>query len=102
MTNVDRKFSEKPHREEKKEEKINHNYKKPFHYNQNQNSNNYIPEYGYCIRTGEAMLFNYEKPMSYDAWLVWNQFGDYNFPENYCHKTGKKSYGKTSMAHPVL
>jgi len=102
MTNVNKNFSEKPHREEKKVEKNSHNYKKSFEYNQNQNFNNFKPEYGYCIRTGEAMLFNYEKPMSYDAWLVWNQFGDYNFPENYCHKTGKKSYGKTSMAHPVL
>ena len=24
------------------------------------------------------------------------------YPENFCHKTGKKSNGKTSMANPIL
>lgn len=30
-------------------------------------------------------------------WKVWNQYGDADFPEQYCHKTGKKSNGKTTM-----
>lgn len=40
--------------------------------------------------------------MCHYAWKTWSQFGDYNYPEAYCHKTGKQSYGKTSMANPIL
>lgn len=57
---------------------------------------------GYCIRTGEKIKFNPDQPMSKDSWRVWNQYGDSSFPEQYCHKTGEKSYGKTSMEKPVL
>ncbi|TLP71739.1 phospholipase D family protein [Maribacter sp. ACAM166] len=59
-------------------------------------------EMGYCIRTGAEIPFNPEQPLSKEAWKVWNKFGDTNFPEKYCHKTGKNSNGKTSMANPVL
>lgn len=57
---------------------------------------------GYCIRTGEPIPYNPEQPMSLEAWKVWNQYRDHDFPENYCHKTGKKSNGRTSMANPIL
>jgi len=57
---------------------------------------------GYCIRTGVEIPYNPEQPLSVDAWKVWVQFGDKHFPEKYCHKTGKKSNGKTSMANPIL
>jgi len=57
---------------------------------------------GYCIRTGVEIPFNPEQPLSKEAWKVWNKFGDAHFPEKYCHKTGKNSNGKTSMANPVL
>lgn len=60
------------------------------------------PEIGYCIRTGEEISFNPEQPMSKSAWKIWNKFGDYNYPETYCHKTSKESNGNTSMANPIL
>lgn len=60
------------------------------------------PEIGYCIRTGVEISFNPKEPLSIDAWKVWNQYRDENFPEKYCHKTGEKSNGKTSMATPIL
>ncbi|WNJ17160.1 hypothetical protein [Pontibacter sp. G13] len=41
-------------------------------------------------------------PALLEAWKTWAQFGNYDFPEKYCHKTGKESYGKTSMAKPIL
>ncbi|WP_400193042.1 hypothetical protein [Hymenobacter sp. B81] len=60
------------------------------------------PEMGYCIRTGEPIPFNLERPLSYQAYRVWAEYGDYDYPERYCHKTGKFSRGRTSMRNPVL
>lgn len=60
------------------------------------------PEYGFCIRTGEQIPYNPEKPFSYYAFKIWQQFENYDYEENYCHKTGKKSHGKTSMKNPIL
>lgn len=60
------------------------------------------PEIGYCIRTGEEIPFNPERPLCYRAFKSWAKFENYDFPEKYCHKTGKPSNGKTSMANPIL
>ena len=57
---------------------------------------------GYCIRSGIEIPFNPQKPLSSDAFQIWSQFKDKNYPEKYCHKTGKRSNGKTSMAKPIL
>ncbi len=59
-------------------------------------------EQGFCIRTGKKIKFNPNQPMSKDAWMKWYEYENENFPENYCHKTGKKSYGRTSMHKPIL
>lgn len=60
------------------------------------------PKEGYCIRTGVKIPYNPNKPMCYEAFLIWAEYENYSFPENYCHKTGKQSNGKTSMAKPEL
>lgn len=57
---------------------------------------------GYCIRTGVKIKFNPKHPMSRDAWKKWSEFGNEEYPEKYCHKTGSPSNGKTSMKNPVL
>lgn len=57
---------------------------------------------GFCIRTREAIPFNPYKPMSESAYRVWAQFGNPDFQENYCHKTGMSSNGRTSMRNPIL
>lgn len=57
---------------------------------------------GYCIRTGVKIPFNIEKPMSYDAFKVWSQYGDPDYPEKYCHFSGEPSQGETSVARPIL
>ena len=62
----------------------------------------YRPKYGYCIRTGEKIPFNPAQPMSKSSWITWNQFGNMDYPERFCHQTGKPSYGKTSMKNPIL
>lgn len=60
------------------------------------------PTNGFCIRTGEKIAFNIKKPLSNQAYRSWASFGNENYPENFCHKTGKPSNGKTSMRKPIL
>lgn len=59
-------------------------------------------KHGYCIRTGVAIPFNVEKPMSYDAFKAWNKYGDSEYPEKFCHFTGEPSNGETSVSRPIL
>ncbi len=58
--------------------------------------------FGYCIRSGEKIPFNPQQPMSKESWRIWNEYKDEDYPEKYCHKTGKSSKGKTSMRNPIL
>ncbi|MFN4950792.1 MAG: hypothetical protein ACK5F0_04165, partial [Flavobacteriales bacterium] len=60
------------------------------------------PTMGYCIRTGEKIPFNPEKPFSAKAFAEWSKFKNPHYKENYCHQSGVKSYGKTSFAKPVI
>jgi hypothetical protein len=78
------------------EEKVNQKYSN-YRGNRNQDE-----EYGYCIRTGIRIPFDPKKPYSYDAYQTWAIFENWNYRENYCHKTGENSNGRTSMAKPVL
>lgn len=57
---------------------------------------------GYCIRTGVEIPFNIDKPLSKEAYKIWNEYADPEYAEKYCHFSGEPSYGKTSVAHPVL
>lgn len=55
---------------------------------------------GYCIRTGVQIPFNKDKPLSHEAYKLWNK--NPNNSENYCHFSGEKSNGETSVAKPIL
>lgn len=57
---------------------------------------------GFCIRTGVEIPFNVEKPLSYDAYKKWNEFGDPDYPEKFCHYSGEPSNGETSVSRPIL
>lgn len=57
---------------------------------------------GYCIRSGEKIKFNPKQPMSRTSWKIWNEYENEDFPEKFCHKSGKVSNGKTSMRKPIL
>ncbi len=57
---------------------------------------------GYCIRTGAEIPFNLERPLAPDAYKKWNEFGDPDYPEKFCHFSGEKSDGETTYARPVL
>jgi hypothetical protein len=59
-------------------------------------------EQGFCIRTGTPIPFNIERPFSYPAYKSWARFSNDDYPERYCHKTGRESHGKTSKRNPVL
>lgn len=57
---------------------------------------------GYCIRTGVEIPFNVDKPLSYDAFKKWNEFGDPYYPEKFCHFSGEASNGETCVSRPIL
>jgi hypothetical protein len=60
------------------------------------------PTFGFCIRTGVKIPFNLKKPFSESAYKSWVQHKKLNYPEKFCHRTGKESNGRTSMKVPVL
>ena len=49
---------------------------------------------GYCIRTGEEIPLNFDKPLSYDAYKKWSEYSNPDYPEKYCHFTGNIVTGK--------
>jgi len=57
---------------------------------------------GYCIRTRAEIPFNIEKPLSLEAYKKWNEFGDTEYPEKFCHFSGEPSNGETSVSKPIL
>jgi len=59
-------------------------------------------EHGFCIRSGKKIKFNPKQPMTKESWKIWNEYGNEDFPEKYCHKTGKASNGKTTMRKPIM
>jgi len=72
-------------------------------YDKNWDNNDSIsPPKGYCIRTGVEIPFNPERPFCYDAYNTWSRFSNADYPEKYCHKTGRLSNGKTSFRKPIL
>jgi phosphatidylserine/phosphatidylglycerophosphate/cardiolipin synthase-like enzyme len=57
---------------------------------------------GFCIRTGVPIPFDIEKPLSYEAYKKWNEYGDPDYPEKFCHFSGEPSNGETSVRQPIL
>lgn len=94
-------YSEMPTRQqveqtEKAEKKAGFTYKTPKADAQK------TTEPGYCIRTGEKIPFNPERPLSYQAFKCWSQFNNEEYPEKYCHFSGEPSNGETSVKRPIL
>lgn len=57
---------------------------------------------GFCIRTGVEIPFNLEKPFSAEGYRKWNEYGNIDYPEKYCHFSGELSNGETSMDTPIM
>ncbi|RFN58156.1 phospholipase D family protein [Marixanthomonas ophiurae] len=77
-------------------------FKKSTHKKKNRNTDNIKSKTGYCIRTGNEITFNIEKPMQYEAFKMWNKYKNPEFPEKYCHFSGELSNGETSVNRPIL
>lgn len=45
------------------------------------------------------MNIKIEKILSYK---IWNEFGDEDYPEKFCHFSGAPSKGETSVSRPIL
>jgi len=54
---------------------------------------------GFCIRYHEILAFNPDIPLCDSCYKVWVEFGDPDYPENYCHACGVKA--KTSYRKPL-
>lgn len=59
-------------------------------------------EPGYCIRTGVKIPFDQDRPLSKLAFQSWNEYGNEEYPEKYCHFSGEPSNGETSFKKPIL
>jgi hypothetical protein len=57
-------------------------------------------ESGFCIITGERILFNIAKPMSDIEYRKWSITADKKIKGNYCHFSGE--LGSTSFEKPIL
>jgi hypothetical protein len=57
---------------------------------------------GFCIRTGVKIPYNPKRPYCEKAYESWAQYGNVDYPERYCHKTGVRSNGKTTKRNPIL
>jgi len=95
-TSIENKFNEKPQREEVSPIIV----EKPISTNNSTTTNDIA--LGFCIRTGEKIAFNPERPFSYKSFMIWSKYGDENFQENYCHYSGEPSNGQTCYAKPIL
>lgn len=84
--------------EYKKEPVKSSSFKKPSSKTHSENDS----KKGFCIRSGEEIEFNPERPMSLKAFKKWNQFQDLEYREAYCHFSGEPSKGETSFAKPIL
>ena len=56
-------------------------------------------EGGRCIRCNDSVDFDPDRPLCEDCFKTWNQYGDWDYPEKYCHSCGEKR--KTSYAKPL-
>lgn len=69
---------------------------------QSSSQQQYVSKMGYCIRTGKEIPFSIEKPMCFESFRTWSQFGNPDYEEHYCHFSGEPSNGQTTISKPIL
>ena len=52
------------------------------------------PESGVCIRCGERIKFNPNKPLCDKCYPIWAKFGDSKYTEKFCHVCGNEDTRK--------
>jgi len=99
-------FENTPYKSKEFNKKENTSYysipNQPITNNYQSNHSSEKTHFGYCIRTGMKIDFNPDKPLSRQAYQVWNQYGDPHYSEGYCHFSGESSFGETCVARPIL
>lgn len=61
-----------------------------------------VHKIGYCIRTGEQIAFNPDRPLSDKAYVSWSKYKDKEYKEKFCHYSGEPSNGETSFSKPIM
>ncbi|NVI98597.1 hypothetical protein HV824_10755 [Myxococcus sp. AM009] len=59
----------------------------------------FVDDEGHCIRCGDDVAFNTDKPLCTDCFGTWRRFGDPSYREAYCHACGEDE--DTSVAKPL-
>jgi phosphatidylserine/phosphatidylglycerophosphate/cardiolipin synthase-like enzyme len=54
---------------------------------------------GACIRCADGIAYRPEAPFCNSCYRIWAEWGNEEFPENYCHRCGKPR--DTTMARPL-
>lgn len=54
---------------------------------------------GHCIRCGDDLDFNMDRPLCRGCFSSWKKYGDKNYAEKFCHGCGEPK--KTSVARPL-
>ncbi len=92
---------EKTKKEWRQDEKLQQNINLK-HVDEKKSFNENLTTIGYCIRTGEKIPFNPDRPLSDKAFQSWSKFKNRDYPENFCHYSGEPSNGGSSVAKPIL
>lgn len=57
------------------------------------------PAKGACLRCGEKIRFDPEKPLCFDCYGSWKKYGNEDYEEKHCHACGEQK--PTSVAKPL-
>ena len=52
---------------------------------------------GFCIRCGDEINFNINRSLCSDCFESWADWGNEDYPENFCHFSGEMSLGDTDL-----
>ena len=63
------------------------------------NKKNQTKDTGFCIRCGDDLKFNPEKPLCYKCFKSWTKYSNPEYKEKFCHACGKES--SSTVAKPV-
>lgn len=58
-----------------------------------------VPAKGSCLRCGEKIRFDPEKPLCFDCYGSWKKYGNEDYEEKHCHACGGPT--PTSVAKPL-
>ncbi len=63
--------------------------------------NDEFPKEGSCIRCGNRMAFNLNRPLCDDCYQTWVQFENIDYIERFCHKCGNEYENSISFRQPL-